>query len=64
MLKDRGTKAVVRNKSNRKQPFSFDKKTYEQRHGIENAYFRRIATHYDELARNVFASVCLVAAIA
>ena len=54
-LNDRGTKAVVPNKSNRKQPFSFDKKSYKQRHRIENAFcrlkdFRRIATRYDRLA--------------
>ena len=67
-LNDRGTKAVVPNKSNRKQPFSFDKKSYKQRHRIENAFcrlkdFRRIATRYDRLARNFLASICLVAAI-
>lgn len=67
-LKNRGTKAVVPNRSNRKQPFSFDKKSYKQRHRIENAFcrlkdFRRIATRYDRLARNFLASVCLVAAI-
>jgi transposase len=67
-LKGRGTKAVVPNRSNRKQPFSFDKKSYKQRHRIENAFcrlkdFRRIATRYDRLARNFLASVCLVAAI-
>lgn len=67
-LKERGTKPVIPNRSNRKQPFSFDKKTYKQRHRIENAFcrlkdFRRIATRYDRLARNFLASVCLVAAI-
>jgi len=67
-LKRRGTKAVVPNRSNRKQPFSFDKRSYKQRHRIENAFcrlkdFRRIATRYDRLARNFLASVCLVAAI-
>ena len=67
-LKERGTKTVIPNKANRKQPFSFDKKTYQQRHRIENAFcrlkdFRRIATRYDRLARNFLASVCLVAAI-
>lgn len=67
-LKARGTKAVVPNKSNRKQPFSFDKRSYKQRHRIENAFcrlkdFRRIATRYDKLARNFLASICLVAAI-
>ena len=67
-LEGRGTKAVVPNRSNRKQPFSFDRKAYKQRHRIENAFcrlkdFRRIATRYDRLARNFLASVCLVAAI-
>ena len=67
-LNKRGTRAVVPNKSNRKQPFSFDKESYKQRHRIENAFcrlkdFRRIATRYDRLARNFLASVCLVAAI-
>jgi len=39
-LDDRGTKPVVPNKSNRKQPFSFDRKSYKQRHRIENAFCR------------------------
>jgi transposase len=67
-LNARGTKPVIPNKSNRKQPFSFDRKSYKQRHRIENAFcrlkdFRRIATRYDRLARNFLASVYLVAAI-
>jgi len=67
-LGERGTRAVIPNRSNRKQPFRFDKKSYKQRHLIENAFcrlkdFRRIATRYDRLARNFLASVCLVAAI-
>src|SRR5271155_4568543 len=48
-LNARGTRAVIPNKSNRKQPFSFDRKSYKRRHRIENAFcrlkdFRRIAT--------------------
>jgi transposase len=67
-LKDRGTRAVVPNKTNRKQPFSFDRNAYKQRHRIEDAFcrlkdFRRIATRYDRLARNFLASICLVAAV-
>lgn len=67
-LTERGTKPIVPNKSNRTLPFRFDKKSYKQRHRIENAFcrlkdFRRIATRYDRLARNFLASVCLVAAI-
>jgi len=67
-LEERGTNPVIPNKSNRKQPFRFDRKSYKQRHRIENAFcrlkdFRRIATRYDRLARNFLASICLVAAI-
>jgi transposase len=67
-LAGRGTKPVVPNRSNRLQPFSFDKKSYKQRHRIENAFcrlkdFRRIFTRYDRLARNFLASVCLAAAL-
>jgi len=67
-LKKRGTKAVIPNKRNRKQPFSFSKKSYKERHRIENAFcrlkdFRRIATRYDRLATNFVASIHLVAAI-
>ena len=67
-LGDRGTKPVIPNRSNRKQPFSFNKQSYKFRHRIENAIcrikdFRRIATRYDKLARNYLAAVCLVAAI-
>jgi putative transposase len=67
-LEDRGTKAVIPNRSNRKQPFSFNKRRYKERQRIENAFsrlkdFRRIATRYDRLARNFLASVCLAAAL-
>ena len=67
-LSERGTRPVVPNRCNRKQPFTFDRKSYKQRHLIENAFcrlkdFRRIATRYDRLAKNFLASVCLVAAI-
>ncbi len=67
-LADRGTKPVIPNRSNRKQPFRFNKERYKLRHRIENAIcrlkdFRRIATRYDKLARNFLAAVCLVAAI-
>ena len=67
-LKKRGTKAVIPNKRNRKQPFSFSKKSYKERYKIENAFcrlkdFRRIATRYDRLAINFAASIYLVAAV-
>lgn len=67
-LAGRGTKAVIPNRCNRKQPFSFSKKSYKQRHRIENSFgrlkdFRRIFTRYDRLARNFLASVLLAAAV-
>jgi transposase len=67
-LDELGTKPVIPNRSNRKQPFSFSKRLYKLRWRIESAFnrlkdFRRIATRYDKLARNYLASVCLVAAL-
>jgi Transposase DDE domain len=63
-LHKRGTKPVIPNRCNRKQPFSFNKRIYKLRWRIESAFnrlkdFRRIATRYDRLARNYLASVCL-----
>jgi transposase len=67
-LEERGTDPVIPNRSNRKQPFAFKRKSYKLRHKIENAIcrlkdFRRIATRYAKLARNFLAAICLVAAI-
>ena len=63
-LHERGTKPVIPNRCNRKQPFSFSRRIYKLRWRIESAFnrlkdFRRIATRYDRLARNYLASVCL-----
>jgi transposase len=65
---ERGTKPVIPNRCNRKQPFSFSKRLYKLRWRIENTFnrlrdFRRIATRYDRLAQNYRASVCLAAAL-
>jgi transposase len=67
-LKARGTKPVIPSISTRKRRFRLDRKSYKQRHLIENAFgrlkdFRRIFTRYDRLARNFIASVCLAAAV-
>jgi transposase len=67
-LDHRGTKSVIPNRCNRKQPFTFNKRLYKLRWRIESAFnrlkdFRRIATRYDRLARNYLASVCLAAAL-
>ena len=67
-LDEQGTKPVIPNRSNRKQPFRFSKPVYKLRWRIEAAFnrlkdFRRIATRYDKLARNYLGSVCLAAAL-
>ena len=67
-LDEHGTKPVIPNHCNRRQPFTFNKRLYKLRWRIESAFnrlkdFRRIATRYDRLARNYLASVCLAAAL-
>jgi len=67
-LDERGSKPVIPNKSNRKQPFSFNNRLYKLRWRIENAFnrlkdFRRIATRYDKLARNFLSAISLVATV-
>ncbi len=67
-LQQRGTKPVIPNRSNRKQPYSFNRRLNKLSSRVENAFnrlkdFRRIATRYDRLARNYLASVCLAAAL-
>jgi transposase len=54
-LHERGTKPVIPNRCNWKQPFSFSKRINKLRWRIESALnrskdFRRIATRYDRLA--------------
>ena len=69
-LDECGTKPVIPNRCNRKQPFTFNERLYKLRWHCSRAAlnrlkdFRRIATRYDRLARNYLASVCLAAALA
>ena len=68
LLDDRGTIAVIPNKSNRKRRFPFDAERYKWRNLIEGTNcrikdFRAIATRYDKLARNFLAGLCLVTAL-
>jgi len=67
-LKERGIKAVIPSKSNRKKKIRHDKQAYKNRNVVERCFcrlkdWRRIATRYDKLARNYLASVCLAAAL-
>jgi len=68
LLDDRGTIAVIPNKSNRKRRFPFDAERYKWRNLIERTNcrikdFRAIATRYDKLARNFLAGLCLLSAL-
>jgi transposase len=58
---ENGTKPVIPNRSNRKQPSSFSKRLYKLRRPIEAAFnrlkdFRRIATRYDKLGSGLIKS--------
>jgi IS5 family transposase len=45
-LHERGTKPIIPNRCNRKQPFSFNKRVYKLRWRIESA-FNRLASQPD-----------------
>ena len=68
-LKERGTKAVIPGKSNRKKKIRHDKEAYKKRNVVERCFcrlkdFRRIATRYDKFAQNSFSALCFVATLA
>ena len=63
-----GKIAVIPPRRNRKNPATYDKDRYKQRHKIENFFsrlkdFRGIATRYDKTKRNFLAGVHLAAAL-
>ena len=65
-LKERGIKAVIPSKSNRKKKIRHDKQAYKARNVVERCFcrlkdWRRIATRYDKLAQNFFSACCFVA---
>jgi len=67
-LKSQRILPVIPNKSNRKQPHSFNKARYKGRNVIERMFgrlkdFRRVATRYDKNAENFLAALCLAALI-
>jgi putative transposase len=67
-LKARNVKAIIPNRRNRKQPYSFDAATYKRRNVVERTFcrlkdFRRFATRYDRLAVTFMATACISATI-
>ena len=68
LLETRGTEAVIPSTASRKTPIPFDRIAYRERNLIERMFgrlkdFRRIATRYDKLARNVLAAMAIAAAV-
>ena len=66
-LRVAGKTAVIPPKSTRKNPRTYDKDLYKERHLIENFFcklkqFRAIATRYDKTAINFLAAVYLAGA--
>jgi transposase len=66
-LRDKGITACIPGKRNRKEPVSYDKGLYKQRHKIEIMFgrlkdWRRIATRYDRCA-HIFLSAIQIAAV-
>lgn len=69
ILAQKNIKAIIPNRRNRKQPFSFDAVTYKRRNVVERTFcrlkdFRRFATRYDRLADTYLATACLAATVA
>lgn len=67
-LEERGAEPVIPTKANRKVQRPVDRKTYSLRNRIERFFnkiknSRRVATRYDKLARNFFATAILAATV-
>ena len=68
-MREQGTIPVIPGRRNRKRPIRYDERRYKDRWRDEAMFcrlkdFRRIATRYDKLARNVLPAVSLAAALA
>lgn len=67
-LAERGTKAVIPPRKNRKVQYEYDRTIYRQRNIIERMFcrfkdWRRIATRFDRNIRNFMAAIALAATV-
>ncbi len=67
-LREKGIKACIPAKKNRKQKIKFNGKLYKQRHKVENMFgklkdWRRVATRYDRCAHTFFSTICIAASV-
>ena len=67
-IREQGAEAVIPPKSNRKEPWDYDRALYRERNLIERAFnklkqWRRLATRYDRRSLYLLSTFHLVAAI-
>ena len=67
-LAGRKIQSVIPSTASRTVPYPIDRNAYTRRNGVERLFgrlknWRRTATRYDRLARNVLAAIALIAAI-
>lgn len=67
-LAERGSRIVIPNRKNRKQPFPFDAITYKRRNVVERTFcrlkdYRQLATRYDRLDATFLATLCIASAM-
>ena len=67
-LQSKGKTVVIPPRSNRKEPRSYDRHLYKERHLVENFFarlkqYRAVATRYDKTARNFLGVIYLAAAV-
>ena len=67
-IRDQGAEAVIPPKSNRRDPWAYDRELYKQRNLIERAFnklkqWRRISTRYDRKSLYFLSALHLVASV-
>ena len=67
-IRSKGAKAVIPPKSNRREPWEYDRKLYRERNLIERAFnklkhWRRIATRYDHRSLYFLSALYLVSSV-
>ena len=67
-VRDQGAEAVIPPKSNRREPWEYDRELYMQRNLIERAFnklkqWRRIATRYDRRRLYLLSALYLVSSV-
>ena len=67
-MKDKGTRACIPGRKQRKKPVQYDKRRYKRRNQIEIMFgrlkdWRRVATRYDRYPKVALAEIALVALV-